>query len=360
MTKGMERALTENGYRKMLFSEEQEGYRIYYDTMQSLVNAVIFVDAGKYNSDLLTSIRTSMTLQLGNAGYNTHYMTVICLDSESPAYESDLSVAKQVCSDDAFSWVYDVSEKRIYIYENQVDDFYGLKRIIDNASVYDNSPDNQEEKEYIPPTFKERLKSAAAAVKTLPKVTSALVLINVIVFVICTLTGSLLYNKGAVGLKLIEGPGDVYRIITSMFLHMGVTHIFSNMLLLFFLGNEVEKEVGTILYAIMYFAAGIVATIAVFIEEIVTDKDMVVVGASGAIFGLLGVLFALVLFKRVTKETMSPGRVFMVIILSIHNGFTQANVANTAHIGGLIAGFILGVIFCLVKPEKRGEKPNEN
>ena len=54
MTKGLERALTENGYRKMIFSEEQEGYRIYYDIMHALVNAVIFVDANRYNSDLLT------------------------------------------------------------------------------------------------------------------------------------------------------------------------------------------------------------------------------------------------------------------------------------------------------------------
>ena len=360
MTKGMEKALTENGYRKMLFSEEQEGYRIYYDTMTSLVNAVIFVDAGKYNADFIKSIRTSMTLQLGNAGYTTHYMTVLCLDSGSPAYESDMSVAKQVCEDDAFSWVYDVTEKRIYIYENQVDDFYGLKRIMDSAASYDGMPEPEEETVYEAPSFKDRIKSVATALKAYPKVTLSIVLINVIVFLICTLTGSLLYNKGAVGLKLIESPVDIYRIITSMFLHIGVTHIFSNMLLLFFLGEVVEREVGSVLFAVMYLVSGIWGCVAVFIEEIVRDTNIVVVGASGAIFGLLGVLFALVLFKRVTRSNMHVTRVFMVIILSVYNGFTQANTANSAHIGGLIAGFLFGVIFCLAKPKKRGEKPNEN
>ena len=97
-----------------------------------------------------------------------------------------------------------------------------------------------------------------------------------------------------------------------------------------------------------------------FIEEIIRDEKIVVVGASGAIFGLLGVLFALVLFKRVTRETMSVSRVFMVIILSVYNGFSQVNVANGAHIAGLISGFLAGVIYCLVKTEKKGEKPNEN
>ncbi|MBO4678367.1 MAG: rhomboid family intramembrane serine protease, partial [Lachnospiraceae bacterium] len=260
----------------------------------------------------------------------------------------------------AFSWVYDVSKKSIYIYENQVDDFYGLKRVLESAADYENIPDAYDETEYTKPTFKEQVKRTAAAVKTFPKVTTGLVLINVIVFVICTLTGPLLYNKGAAGLKLIESPVDVYRVITSMFLHIGVTHIFSNMLLLFFLGNVVEREVGSLLFAIMYLVSGIWGTVAIFIEEIVTSKDMVVVGASGAVFGLLGVLLSLVLFKRVTRATMPVSRVLFVIVLSVYNGFTQANIANTAHIGGLIAGFLFGVIFCLAKPIKKGEIPNEN
>ncbi|MBR5896726.1 MAG: rhomboid family intramembrane serine protease, partial [Lachnospiraceae bacterium] len=355
MTKGMEKALTENGYRKMIFSEEQEGYRIYYDIMKSLVNAVIFVDAGRYNTDFINSFRTSMTLQMSNAGYTTHYMTVVCLDSHSPAYTTDLSIARQVCSDNAFSWVYDVSEKRIYIYENQVDDFYGLKGILDSAGDYEGSAEDEIEKEYVKPTFKEQIKSAAATVKTFPKVTTSLVVINVLIFIICTLTGTVLYNKGAAGLKLIDSPIQLYRVITSMFLHMGITHLFSNMLLLAFLGNVVEKEVKPLAFAASYFIAGIWGTLAMFIQEVVTDKDIVVVGASGAIFGLLGVLFALVIFKRVNRETMSPSRVFMVIILSVYNGSTQIDVANGAHVGGLIAGFLFGVIYCLAKPKKKGE-----
>ena len=360
MTKGLERALTENGYRKMIFSEEQEGYRIYYDIMHALVNAVIFVDANRYNSDFINSIRTSVTLQMGNAGYTTHYMTVVCLDSQSPSYNTDLSVARQVCSDNAFSWVYDVSERKIMVYENQVDDFYGLKRIIDSASDYENLPDETVEQEYKRPTFKENFQSLVAELKGISKVTLCLIIVNVIVFIICTLTGSLLYNKGAVGLMLIVKPTDVYKVITSMFLHMGITHLFSNMLLLYFLGNLVEKEVKPLLFTVMYFVSGIVGTIVMFIVEIVSRQHIVVVGASGAIFGLMGVLFALVIFKRITKASLSPSKVFFVILLSAYNGFTAENVANGAHIGGLVAGFIMGVIFCLAKPIKKGEKPNEN
>lgn len=360
MTKGLERALTENGYRKMIFSEEQEGYRIYYDIMQSLVNAVIFVDAGKYNTDFVNSFRTSMTLQMGNAGYTTHYMTVLCLDSESPAYTSDISVARQVCSDNAFSWIYDVSEKKIITYENQVDDFYGLRRILESVSDDGTSAEESDQVVYKRPTAKETFQRILEAIKGAPKVTLALIIVNVIVFIICTLTGSLLYNKGAVGLKLIEKPTDIYRIFTSMFLHVGIAHISGNMLLLFLVGNIVEREVKPVIFTVMYFVSGLVGDVAMFIEEIVRQKDIVVVGASGAVFGLLGVLLALVVFKRVTRESMSVNRVLYVIILSIYNGYSQTNVANGAHIGGVVAGFIMGVIFCLAKPVKKGEKPNEN
>lgn len=360
MTKGLERALTENGYRKMIFSEEQEGYRIYYDIMHALVNAVIFVDADRYNSDFINSIRTSLTLQMGNAGYTTHYMTVVCLDSHSPTYTTDLYVARQVCADDAFSWVYDVSEKKIVIYENQVDDFYGLKRIVDSAPDYENLPEETVERDFKRPTVKENFHSLMAELKNVSKVTLSLIIVNVIIFIICTLTGPLLYNKGAVGLRLIAKPADAYRVISSMFLHMGITHLFSNMLLLYFLGNLVEKEVKPLLFTVMYFVSGILGTIAMFIVEIISRKNIVVVGASGAIFGLMGVLFALVTFKRITKASLAPGKVLFVIILSAYNGFTAENVANGAHIGGLVAGFIMGVIFCLAKPIKKGEKPNEN
>lgn len=352
MTKGMEKALTENGYRKMIMSEEKEGCRIYYDVMKSLVNAVIFVDAGKYDNDFIKSFRTSLTLQMGNAGYTTHYMTVVCLDSESPAYTSDLSVAKQVCSDNAFSWVYDVAQHKIYIYEGQVEDFYGLRRILDNAGSYEGEAEPDQYDEYKAPSFKDNMKEAVAAIKALPKVTAGLILVNVIVFVICTLTGTVLYNVGGCGLKLIDGPIAVYRIISSMFLHMGLLHLVNNMILLFFLGNVVEREVGWLTFTAMYFVSGIWANISMFIYEMVIKQDIVVVGASGAIFGLLGVLFALVLFKRVTQQTMPLSRVLVVIMLSVLNGFSDTNVANWAHIGGLVAGFIFGVIYCLLKPKK--------
>ena len=360
MTKGMEKALTENGYRKMIMSEEKEGCRIYYEVMKSLVNAVIFVDAGKYDIDFINSFRTSLTLQMGNAGYTTHYMTVVCLDSESPAYTSDLSVAKQVCSDNAFSWVYDVSQHKIYVYEDQVEDFYGLRRILDNAESYEGDAEPEEQGEYKAPSFKDSVREAVTAIKALPKVTAVLILINVIVFIICTLTGSLLYNKGASGLKLIEEPIDIYRIFTSMFLHMGLFHLSNNMILLFFLGNVVEKEVGKLTFTAMYFVSGIWGCIAMFISEIILDKDIAVVGASGAIFGLLGVLFALVLFKRVTQRTMPISRVMVVILLSVLNGFSDTNTANWAHVGGLIAGFVFGVIYCLTKPNKKGRITNED
>lgn len=360
MTGKIETALLKNGYREMHGNGEKTGYRIYYEIMSSLVNAVLFVDINLYNEDFVKQFKNAMSLEMKRLGYTTHYMMVICVTGEEEKQYEESLVARQLCSDNPFCWVFDEKQELPIIYENQVEDFYGLKAILEKVGTYEEAETLKNEKSddsgltsQKGASFSEIVKN----IKNLPKVTTALVLINVCVFIICTLTGTLLYNIGGSGLKLVESPIDLYRIITSLFLHMDMAHLFSNMVLLFFLGDVVEREFGSLVFACIFFFSGIWGCISTFIEEIVTNNNIVVVGASGAVFGVLGGLFALVLFKRINSKTMPAGRVFVVIVFSIYGGFTQANVANMAHLGGLIAGFLFGVVYCLLS-RKSSEREN--
>ncbi len=348
MTEGIEKGLLEKGYRPMVFAGEQDGYRIFTDFTKALVNAVVFVDAGKYDEAFLKSFRESMTLQMKGFGYATHYMMVLLVKSDSEKYIEQLSVSKQVCEDNSFCWIYDETTQRLIIYENQAEDFYGLKSILENASKY--VPKSQvSEEEVKKHTFK-------ADIKKLPKVTTALVLINVIVFFICTFTDTLLYNKGGASLALLTDWTQLYRVVSYMFLHATISHLFSNMILLAFLGDVMEKEMKPVPVALMYFLSGIFACFVNMVSEIIAGEWVVVIGASGAVFGLLGGLFALVLFKRVTSQNMPLGRVLIVILFSLYSGVGQENIANWAHLGGLVTGFLFGVIYCFVtKKVKRGE-----
>lgn len=360
MTGKIERALKDNGYRLMHSNGEQTGYRIYYDSMASLVNAVLFVDAVNYNEEFSTKFKEALSRQMAAYSMSTHFMTVICVSGSPDKEIEEQAVVTQICEDNSFCWVYDEAAEKLFIGEKQVEDFYGLKHILESASGYEEQelePEALTGETTEKPRAKGNIfKEIASNIKKLPRATSLLVFFNICIFVICTLTGPLLYNIGGAGLKLIEKPYDIYRIFTSMFLHLDAAHIFGNMVLLYFLGEIVEKCVGTKKFLFMYFFSGLWGCLATFFWEIISKEYVMVVGASGAIFGLLGGLFALVLFKRIKARTMPVGRVFIVIIFSIYEGFAQINVANAAHIGGLVAGFLFGVVYCLInKNINRGE-----
>lgn len=189
----------------------------------------------------------------------------------------------------------------------------------------------------------------------LPIVSGVLVGINVIVFVLCTFTGNLLYNRGELTLWGVFGQKQYLRIIWAMFLHGGINHIFNNMLILFFLGAMIEKEVGHIRYAIFYFVSGIGGNLASLFYKWMTREWVGSIGASGAIFGLDGLLLAMVLFSKKRMENVTPVRVVLMIAYSLYGGFTERNVDNAAHVGGLLVGFLAGTIMCLAQKNRDKE-----
>lgn len=183
----------------------------------------------------------------------------------------------------------------------------------------------------------------------LPIVSAVLVGINVIVFVLCTFTGDLLYNKGELTLWGVLGQKQYLRIVWAMFLHGDINHIFNNMLILFFLGAMIEKEVGHIRYAIFYFVSGIGGNLVSLVYKQVANERIGSIGASGAIFGLDGVLLAMVLFSKQKMENVTPIRVVLMIVYSLYGGFTGGNIDNAAHVGGLLIGFTAGMLMCLAQ-----------
>lgn len=195
--------------------------------------------------------------------------------------------------------------------------------------------------------------------KEQPLVSAALVIVNVIVFLICTFTGDMLYNMGELGVRSVLLQGQYARIVWAMFLHGSISHIFNNMFLLFFLGSMIEKEVGHIRYALCYLLSGIGGNLLSLWVKVMTFDPSCSIGASGAVFGLDGVLLALVIFSRKKMPDVTLPRVVLMIGYSLYAGFTGANIDNAAHVGGLVTGFAMGLIICLVDRIKTRKKGNE-
>lgn len=185
--------------------------------------------------------------------------------------------------------------------------------------------------------------------KQQPLVSGALVIINVIVYIVCMFTGSRLYELGELSVSGVLVKGEYGRILWAMFLHVDRSHLFNNMLILFFLGAMIEKEIGHIRYALIYFLSGIGGNLVSLYAKWLTGETVGSVGASGAVFGLDGVLLAMVLFWGGGLSNVTPVRVGLMILLSLYSGFTATNIDNGAHVGGLVIGFLAGSVVCLIR-----------
>ncbi|MCM1541094.1 MAG: rhomboid family intramembrane serine protease [Blautia sp.] len=192
--------------------------------------------------------------------------------------------------------------------------------------------------------------------KEMPLVSGILVTINILVYFACMFAGDVLYGAGMLDVRGVLGQKEYGRILWAMFLHSGTSHIFNNMLILFFLGAMIEKEIGHIRFMFLYFLSGISGNL---LSLFVKARDGIVagsVGASGAIFGLDGVLLSMVLFRGKKMENATPVRVMLMILLSLYSGYTSGNVDNAAHVGGLLTGFAAGSIMCVVWKKKNGSQ----
>lgn len=189
-----------------------------------------------------------------------------------------------------------------------------------------------------------------------PIVSILLVAVNVAVFLVCTFTGDLLYDWGRLDVYGVLVQKEYGRVVWALFLHSGISHLFNNMLLLFFLGAMIEKEVGHLWYTLLYFVSGIGGSLVSLLEKTMNYDYSGSIGASGAIFGLDGVLLAMVLFSGKKMENVSAPRVLLMIAYSLYSGYTGVNIDNAAHVGGLITGFLAAAVLCILQRWRRGKK----
>lgn len=175
--------------------------------------------------------------------------------------------------------------------------------------------------------------------------TYILILINIIVFALMYIYGNgsedinTLINFGANYTPLVK-YGQYYRLLTSAFLHIGAIHLIFNMYALYIAGSQIEYVYGKIKYIIIYlFSAfmGSLFTIALSSENVVSA------GASGAIFGLFGSLLYFGYNYRGYIGNAIISQLVPVIILNLVIGFSNPNIGNAAHIGGLIGGYIISM-----------------
>ena len=152
---------------------------------------------------------------------------------------------------------------------------------------------------------------------------------------------------------LVEG-GQIYRLFTCMFLHIGIFHLICNMYSLYAIGKEVENLYGKLKFLIIYILSGICGSIL----SLAFNENTISAGASGAIFGLLGALLYFGYYYRTYLGATIKSSVLPVIILNLIIGFLNPGIDNSAHIGGLVAGVLSAMLVGV--PDKSGKRDKVN
>jgi len=168
-----------------------------------------------------------------------------------------------------------------------------------------------------------------------------------------------------------SGPPPIATLVTSMFLHGGVLHVAGNMLYLFIFGAAVEEAMGAVRYLLFYLACGIAAALAM--AAVTPHSSVPVIGASGAIAGVLGAYF--VLYPRAKILTILPIIVLMYFVeipavlylllwfaaqlyAGLATGEAAGGVAWWAHVGGFLFGMALGPMLTGRRRARAGRRGN--
>lgn len=248
--------------------------------------------------------------------------------------------ARVLCEEERFCWLIDKTSGRLIIYEHQAVDFYGLKALLEEFLAARQNEDTLPEREK---------RGLRETLREMPLMTALLVAANCVIFLICTWDGGLLYNKGELLGLAVAKRGEYYRIFTSMFLHADAGHLFGNMLVLYAVGAMMERHLGRVGYLFLYFVSGTGAAAASVWHQLRIGSLVGSIGASGAVFGLIGALLLLVIAGRGRFAGVTLTRILLCIAYSLYSGFMTDNIDNAAHIGGCICGFILTAMLTVKK-----------
>lgn len=177
-------------------------------------------------------------------------------------------------------------------------------------------------------------------VRVRPTVTNVLIAVNILIWIFTTFYGLISGTDANLKFGAKFNPlimsGEYWRLVTPIFLHGGILHLLMNSYSLYAVGPVVERLFGSAKFIVIYLSAGIMGNIASFLVS--TNPS---VGASGAIFGLVGALGCIALKNRETFGRALGTNLIIIIGYNLVYGFTNSRIDNSAHIGGLVGGFIM-------------------
>lgn len=299
----------------------------------------------EYTSQQLSNIDKQITNYYGNKGYfNVNLLGIICT--------SNSAKTKEIATLSDNFWIVDTKTHQLIIYENQNDKFLFLKEQIEDILKEvknKNIEDEQIELSQNYPNYVSAKSTKSIVNQYMTKWNTIIIIVNILIYIIMSIISRSKGNvnlvwSGALYWPKIIYSSEFYRLFTYMFLHSSISHLANNMLVLFFLGDNLERAAGKLRFLLMYFGSGIIAGVISMSYNMYNDFNVISIGASGAIFGVVGAMVNIVIRNKGRLENISTRQMVLFVVFSLYGGLTSQNIDNAAHIGGLISGFLIAAI----------------
>lgn len=205
-------------------------------------------------------------------------------------------------------------------------------------------------------TIKNEKKLARIFSNKKPAITYAILVLNVMIFVFGIAYG---HQNDMINMfgnnYLLVRNGEFYRLFTCMFLHSNLLHLVCNMYALWMLGPTVERYYGRLKYSFVYIASGLLGSLfsCAFMGE-----NSISIGASGAIFGLMGSIAYFTFYYRATLQGTVRNQIIPVIVANLLIGVLVPGIDMSAHIGGLVAGFLASMAIGIGDKGRKSDEIN--
>ena len=308
-----------------------EGIRLLYKSENGM-NYVVCVNdsdvSGIRDIEAVEGLKQNIAETLSHTSITTYeYLTIIIAD--------DSASVRAIVTTISNCWLIDRTNRQLIIYENQPEDFANIKHIIEEC-VYGREQKAGKKAEIPKPKASDIF-----------NFTNLLIVVNFIVYA-CTVMGAkgnvsiILYKSGALRPRNVIYGGEIYRMFTSMFLHVDASHILNNMLCLFVFGRILEKEWGKIKLLAVYLLGGLGGSLLYCASYRITGTDSMAVGASGSVYALFGAMIVLTVMLPELRKQVNGTTLLIVVFISLFQEiiFGQ-NIAIEGHVGGFITGAIL-------------------
>ncbi|MCM3627187.1 rhomboid family intramembrane serine protease [Paenibacillus glycanilyticus] len=183
-------------------------------------------------------------------------------------------------------------------------------------------------------------------------VTSVIIALNLVYFIVTAVTGDIndgyhLVQTGAFVSFMPDNPyglDEPWRLVTSMFMHSSMQHIFFNMFSILVFAPPLEKLLKPVKYAVFYLLCGIIANLLTGAVHGLFGNEQTIylsTGASGAIYGVFGAFLYIALFRKAWLDPGSRKTVYIILAFGLVYSLITPSVSLLGHVGGGVAGFLL-------------------